>query len=135
MKTIEIKPEKLFRIFLENKNRKGYDYNFLVNQKSLDYYNKWWNGYTITIEEELEPVTFDGVTIETEGSKKVGRCYHVCDYIVKSEKPLDDFSLDVLRAYGVFKEAAGQREGYLVSKEEKEGLYIYNLRSEVDSSD
>lgn len=133
MKKIEIIPENLFRIKLENKNGKGYNYNLLVNKKSLDYYTKWWNGYNLTIEEELPPVSFEGVTLETSGPSKVGRCYHVQTYKLTSPKPLDDFSLDVLRAYGLFMK--GQKEGYLLSKEEKEGLYVYTLKSERDSSD
>jgi len=132
MKTIEIIPEKLFRIRLVNE-KWGKDYTELVNQDSIDFYTKWWKDYTLTIEEELEPVSFDGVTLETDGPRKAGRCYYVQNYKLTSPKPLDDFSLDVLRAYGLF--MGGQREGYLVSKEEVDGSYIYNLKSERDSSD
>jgi hypothetical protein len=132
MKQIEIIPEKLFKIELVNE-KWNKTYKTLVNQKSLDFYTKWWKDYTLTIEEELSPVSFEGVTLETEGPRKVGRCYHVQNYKLTSPRPLDDFSLDVLRAYGLF--MGGQREGYLVSKEEVDGNYIYNLKSERDSSD
>lgn len=132
MKTIEIIPEKLFRITLVNE-KWSRSYEKLVNQKSLDYHTKWWPDYKLTIEEELDPVSFEGVTLETEGPRKAGRCYTIQQYKLTSPKPLDDFSIDVLRAYGLF--MGGQREGYLVSKEEVDGKYIYNLKSECDSSD
>lgn len=133
MKKIEIVPQNLFRISLKHKSRDGYDYNFLVNQKRLDYYKDWWKDYELTIEEELAPVSFDSVTLETNGPVKAGRCYTVQTYVLTSPKPLDDFSLDVLRAYGLF--MGGQREGALIGKEELEGNYIYKLKSECDSSD
>jgi len=129
---IEIIPEKLFRIKLVN-DKWNKQYDMLVNQDSIDFYTKWWKDYTLTIEEELEPVSFEGVTLETDGPVKAGRCYHVQTYKLTSPKPLDDFSLDVLRAYGLF--MGGQREGALIRSEEVDGKYIYHLKSERDSSD
>lgn len=132
MKKIEIIPEKLFRITLVNEKWSRKD-ELLVNQSSLDFYKKWWNDYKLTILEEVEPISFEGVTLETEGPIRAGRCYTTQAYKLTSPKPLDDFSLDVLRAYRLF--MGGQREGYLISKEEIEGNYIYRLKSECDSSD
>lgn len=132
MKKIEIVPEKLFRITLVNE-KWSKRYEKLVNKKSLEFYKKWWKDYDLTIDEELEPVSFEGVTFEASDVKKAGRCYHTQTYKITSPKPLDEFSLDVLRAYNIF--MTGQREGYLLSTEEVDGNYIYNLKSECDSSD
>lgn len=134
MKTIEIVPENLYRIRIFNEQT-GSEYNKIVNKNSLDYaINRWADTtWKVIIEEELGPISFEGVTLETEGPRKAGRCYHVQKYKLTSPKPLDEFSFEALRAYKLF--MSGQREGFLVGKEKVRDNYVYNLISECDSSD
>jgi hypothetical protein len=128
---IEITPKQLYLIELINEKWGKRD-KVLASQSSIDYYTKWWTGYTLKIIEELGDVDFSGVEVELTGSTS-SNCYHSANYKVTSPRKLESRDLDILRAYDTF--MGGQEVGKLYREEEINGKFVYNLKSVCDSSD
>ena len=122
---VEIKP--LFLINLGGDEK-------LASQDSIDYYKKWWKDTPLEVIEELGEIDLGNVELFIKSTNK-GRCYVSVTYELLSEKPLDSFGLEVLRASGNFSRGAGQEVGKLYGSEEIDGKFIYSLKSVCDSSD
>lgn len=122
---IEIKP--LFLINLGGNEK-------VVSQDSIDYYKKWWKDTSLEVIEELGEIDLGNIELFVKHTSS-GRCYVAVTYELVSEKPLDSFGLEVLRASGNFSRGAGQANGRLERSEEVNGKFVYTLRSECDSSD
>ena len=138
MELKEIKLNELFEIDILSKNSDNKKNTLFVTKDTL---NNFYLGYMLNYENVLikDKLTLHEVKKLTDKlklyikSSRSGRCWCKVNYLIESEIKLNEKELSILRGLGCF--VNGQEWGKLISEKQENDLFIYELRSERDSSD
>ena len=131
MEKIIVEHDKLFNVTVVRKYGNETERK-IVSLKNLKHMLDYFYSYrTITVNYEMSPL-LPKYELFLVGHCS-GRCYSRQDYKLVSEREMSEDNFNMLRQFRAFMN--GQRCGEMVKHYQENGKHVYELVSEVDSSD